>query len=79
MLDSHCQEKQSLSMDLRTWRTLQSLTLKKLADKLQIDMAHLSKIERRKVGVSVDLAARIIKATGGEVELETLTKKTTGA
>lgn len=57
---------------LRRWRREKGLRLAQVAEfeGVGVSPSHLSEIERGNNKPSLDLAARLSKATGGEVKLE---------
>lgn len=61
-------------MDLKTWREKSGITQVELAIRLGIKQPHLSLLERKLTGASLDLALRIQSVSDGAVSLETLTK-----
>ena len=51
---------------LRRWRTAHKITLAALADRVGVEPSHLSEIERGKNRPSLQLAAKLSKATAPE-------------
>ena len=61
-------------MNLREWRLANRRTQVEVAASLDIEQAHLSKLERRLVGPSLTLAQKILDLTDGAVTLLEMTK-----
>jgi transcriptional regulator with XRE-family HTH domain len=55
---------------LRLWRTANGVTLAKLAAEVGVTASHLSEVERGRNNLSLDLAAKLSRATGNAVSLE---------
>lgn len=61
---------------LRRWRLRNGVTLEKLASRkgVGVSPSHLSEIERGLNSPSLDLAASLSRATGGEVRMDDFAK-----
>ena len=60
---------------LRRWRKDRSVTLAVLGEQAAVSPSHLSEIERGLNAPSLNLAARLSGATGGEVAVEEFVKR----
>ncbi|MBR4051026.1 MAG: helix-turn-helix transcriptional regulator [Clostridia bacterium] len=56
------QEYKKIGLNIAYYRRMKSLTQEKLAELVDIDQTHMSKIERATIGVSLDLLFRIAEA-----------------
>lgn len=60
---------------LRIWRKKAGITLAELAQRANITPSHLSEIERHKNDPSLSLAAKLSRATSGEVQIVDFVKQ----
>lgn len=56
------QEYKKIGLNIAYYRRMKSLTQEKLAELVDIDQTHMSKIERATIGVSLDLLFKIAEA-----------------
>ena len=66
-------------MQLREWRKLKGLTLEQLAERVDVSITQLSRIEKGKSSPSVAAADRIAAATGGAISAAELLGLTSAA
>jgi len=57
------------SHPLRLWRKRENITLAALGRQVGVSPSHLSEVERGLDEPSMNLAARLSRATGGEVDI----------
>ena len=64
MNQKHSKEYKSIGQTIKKYRKLRGLTQEQLADRINVDYSHISKMELATVGISLDKLFDIANALG---------------